>query len=398
MRVRSPRQRHISRIAVAILFTLFSWTALETLHIKRSLSLPPSSPPAELGGERVFISAIHWNSEAILRSNWSSAVVELARELGKDNVFVSIYESGSWDDTKGALRLLNAQLGESGVRTRIVLDATTHKEEVEKTPAEGEDGWIWTPTGKMELRRIRYLARQRNRALEPLWEMTDEKFDKILFVNDVVFTSDDVRQLLATREGDYAAACSLDFATPPEFYDTFALRDSEGSEPLMRTWPIFRSTASRRALQANDPVPMQSCWNGMVAMEASPFYQEQLSFRGISDSLAKHHLEGSECCLIHADNAISETKGVWLNPRVRVGYDDVAYRAVNQVPWPSSSQIVRGIWTNRLLRWLSTAYFRERKMADRVAEWQQGSNEEEVGAMCLVDEMQVLMPNGWAHV
>jgi len=68
--------------------------------------------------------------------------------------------------------------------------------------------------------------------------------------------------LLDTRGGLYAAACSLDFSKPPKFYDTFALRDAEGNEPLMQTWPYFRSRASRNAVRQGMPVPVTSCWNG----------------------------------------------------------------------------------------------------------------------------------------
>lgn len=56
-----------------------------------------------------------------------------------------------------------------------------------------------------------------------------------------------------------------------------------------------------------------------VAMDASAFYDQNLTFRGIPDDLASLHLEGSECCLIHADNPLSHSKGVFLNPNVRVG-------------------------------------------------------------------------------
>lgn len=40
--------------------------------------------------------------------------------------------------------------------------------------------------------------------------------------------------------------------------------------------------------------------------------------------MAAHHLEASECCLIHADNVLTKMKGVWINPNVRVGYDEDA--------------------------------------------------------------------------
>lgn len=79
----------------------------------------------------------------------------------------------------------------------------------------------------------------------------------------MVEQTDDVLRLLNTNDGDYAATCSLDFSKPPQFYDTFALRDSEGHEMLMQTWPYFQARESRRAILSNDAVPVSSCWNGM---------------------------------------------------------------------------------------------------------------------------------------
>lgn len=72
-----------------------------------------------------------------------------------------------------------------------------------------------------------------------------------------------MQKLLATRNGDYAAVCSLDFAKPPAYYDTFALRDSAGYETVMPEFPYFRTGASRNAIVSGQPVPVRSCWNGI---------------------------------------------------------------------------------------------------------------------------------------
>lgn len=69
--------------------------------------------------------------------------------------------------------------------------------------------------------------------------------------------------LMDTNGGDYAAACSLDFNEPGMFYDTFALRDLEGYEALTRSWPYFQARLSRHAVMRNEPVLVQSCWNGL---------------------------------------------------------------------------------------------------------------------------------------
>lgn len=136
-------------------------------------------------------------------------------------------------------------------------------------------------------------------------------------------------------------------------------------------------------------------------MDPTPFYNTQpLTFRGIPDSLAKSHLEGSECCLIHADNPLSGTKGVWLNPNVRVGYDPASYTAMNPSDgsWISSFGIAYGLWKNRLLRWFSSPWFRESVIENRLSRWEDQSPDNiEPGPFCLADEMQVLTDYGWAH-
>ncbi|KAF3031812.1 hypothetical protein E8E12_001292 [Didymella heteroderae] len=226
------------------------------------LGAPPVEPVARRPG-RVYVAALHWNSEQILRSHWNAAVVALAHALGPENVFVTVYESGSWDDSKGALRELDGALDGLGVRRNMTLSDVTHEDVM--SPIGMGAGWVRTPRGRTELRRIPYLAQLRNWVLEPLQALArqGEKFDVVLFLNVVIFTTDDVLRLLSTNGGDFAAACSLDFSIPPRIYDTFALRDAEGHEMLTQTWPYFRAQVSRQALMANRPTPVASCWNGM---------------------------------------------------------------------------------------------------------------------------------------
>ncbi|KAI1507915.1 CAP59-mtransfer domain containing protein [Pyrenophora tritici-repentis] len=180
---------------------------------------------------------MYWNGEQALRSYWNDAVIALANALGRENVFVTVYENGSWDDSKGALRELDMALAAHQIRRNITLSETTHLDEI--SVVNRGSGWVDTPRGRRELRRIPYLSRLRNWTLESLQELArqGERFDKVLFLNDVMFEVEDVFRLLHTNNGDFAAACSLDFSSPPQLYDTFALRDAEGHEPLMQTWP-----------------------------------------------------------------------------------------------------------------------------------------------------------------
>lgn len=411
--------RHLARRTLyrrLLVALLLFWTlrdSLQYLHLQRRLK---SQPVRQIEPQSVYVASTHWNNAKILKDHWNGQIIDLVKHVGSENVFVSVYESGSWDDSKTALRQLQDALNALDIPNSIVLDPTTHKDEINARPA--GYGWIDTPRGRKELRRIPYLANLRNKSLEPLAKLYEQgqRFDKILFLNDVVFDVDDVLSLLATNDGAYAAACALDFSKPPSLYDTFAMRDLEGHEPMMPSWPYFRSRSSRDALIAGQPVPVASCWNGMVVMEAEPFYglDSPLRFRGIPDSLADFHLEGSECCLIYEDNPLTASRGVWVNPDVQVGYNKAAYDVMRTRPFPRSfPSYLKRIWENRLRRWFTTDWFTQRAVKSRLSAWEylrrdqseqegdkeRGAAEEaKTGPTCLINEMQVLVGNGWAHV
>jgi hypothetical protein len=135
-------------------------------------------------------------------------------------------------------------------------------------------------------------------------------------------------------------------------------------------------------------------------MPIAPFISKTpLRFRGLTDSLAASHLEASECCLIHADNPLSASKGVFLNPSVRVGYSGTAYDAVNS---PESAlsplQIYRAIWDNRIRRWFTSVWWKEGEVQKRMTAWTKATGEKEPGGFCSVNEMQVIKENGWKHI
>lgn len=168
-------------LLVSIIFHIFEVAQILCCH------LSPTDEFVTQRSERVYIASIHWNNEQILRSHWNDAVIALANALGRENVFITIYESGSWDDSKGALRELDMALAAHNIRRNITLSETTHLDEI--SVMEKGSGWIDTPRGRRELRRIPYLSRLRNWALRPLQELArqGEQFDKVLFLNDVVF-------------------------------------------------------------------------------------------------------------------------------------------------------------------------------------------------------------------
>ncbi|RAL05095.1 uncharacterized protein BO80DRAFT_452026 [Aspergillus ibericus CBS 121593] len=281
--------------------------------------------------EKVFIAAsLYDHTGELARGHWGDSVVRLIELLGPDNVFLSIYENDSGPEGENALRELAERVT---CRKAIVFEEHL---DLAGLPT------VAVPGGSRRIKRIEYLAEVRNRALRPLDDHPEVRYDRLLYLNDVAFHPLDALQLLfstnAAEDGtaQYRAACAVDFINPFKFYDTMGL-------PF---FPWFSSAGhglSRQdVLAGKDAVRVRSCWGGMVAFDATFFqrgaksptagvqalgYEEGTSparFRASRDTF----WEASECCLIHADiqkpqtdvEEITDT-GIYLNPYVRVAYD-----------------------------------------------------------------------------
>jgi len=92
------------------------------------------------------------------------------------------------------LSQLSVELERLGVEKSIIFTDRTHEDEVKRTPAPGEEGWVWTSRGMKELRRIPFMAGLRNKVMGVMRGLAmregEEKrvFDKVLWLNDVIFT------------------------------------------------------------------------------------------------------------------------------------------------------------------------------------------------------------------
>jgi hypothetical protein len=150
---------------------------------------------------------MHFNNAEILKSHWNNAVIGLTEKFGPKNVFVSIFESGSWDDSKEVLRDLDRELEKLGVPHRIEVSDKTHQDELDN--GDKGEGWIDTPRDKRELRRIPYLSRLRNKTIKDLLELHKQgtEFDKVLFLNDVVFTVNSHESHVASWAGADVRVC-----------------------------------------------------------------------------------------------------------------------------------------------------------------------------------------------
>jgi hypothetical protein len=176
-------------LKLALVFLIWTFIEAELIYYRIARAELESRARAVLDKPaRVYIASLHWNNEKILRSAWNEAVLDLVKAFGPDNVFVSIYESGSWDNTKGALLELDQELQKAGAGRKIILEDETHSDLIAGPP--GKEGWIAVPGGKLEPRRIPYLSRLRNLSLQPLLELAENgtTFDHVLFLGDVMFT------------------------------------------------------------------------------------------------------------------------------------------------------------------------------------------------------------------
>jgi hypothetical protein len=135
------------------------------------------------------------NCAPLLSRYWIPALLGLIDKLGAENVYVSILENGSVDETRELLMGLRANLTGRKVDYTIRFEddfrdgVTFEKDGLLKRLLGREgtgDNWIMTDKGWFP-RRISYLAELRNMVLEPL-QNSSQQFDKVLFINDVIFS------------------------------------------------------------------------------------------------------------------------------------------------------------------------------------------------------------------
>jgi len=129
--------------------------------------------------------------------------------VGRHDVFLSIYESNSEDETQTLLHGFNESMAKLEVNHRIL-------------SVQGDPGGQW-PYGSAP-ERIQFLAHARNMALEPLQSSDNsirlpnwQEYTKVIFLNDIVFQWQDVANLINTRvEGEeegYDMACAMDYGS-----------------------------------------------------------------------------------------------------------------------------------------------------------------------------------------
>lgn len=323
----------------------------ETLRVARCAAKYPPRALDELlgalrgvGGEppRVFFAALLHNSATLL-PGWTAALDRAIGLLGPARTHVSVLESGSSDGTDARLREWASRLSARGVANTILTGA--------------EPPTVFRPfrRGDRRLLRIEFLATLRNEVLAPmLAHNTTAAFDRLVFINDVVFCAGDVLRLLAHGAVSGATlACGLDFhrtdaVGESDFYDKWVQTDLDGRHALP---PTIGSGAHERELHkrpgawltkaaesakcgAPAPAPcggareapsqVYCCWNGVAAFDAAPFYAgARFRWAAGLDPAAGGSAEcgASECGLICKDLWRLGQGRVVLDPTVQVAYE-----------------------------------------------------------------------------
>lgn len=286
------------------------FTTLTFLYLITQPTYPLSGPGSELNEQHpannststYFFSANFYNSQDILPAFFDQ-FLQLSDYLGRDNVYISIYESNSHDNTKDLLHHFDDALTRLSIPHTVIADDST-----QKPFFVGNE-------------RINYLASVRNLTLAPLTRQLDERFnhfDKIVFLNDVFYDWFSVVRLLNTRNGAYDQVCAFDYFKIG-LYDTWVTRDT-CSRRTKVVWPYYQDAHSIDLLRRGEPIPVNSCWNGITAFDASWFVDRS----GDSDPIRFRVLDEcvtSECLLSSYDIHRKSHKQpeIYMNPLVPTG-------------------------------------------------------------------------------
>jgi hypothetical protein len=309
------------------LLSLWAYTKGLSSPFPTASSLVASSPTLQAHRARnasYFIAASFWNNDEVLDS-WTAQTLELIDVLGRPNVYVSLTENDSEDNTASKLLHFGRELTRRGVAHSV--NITT---DLRGDPPENP----WHSIRH----RMGYMANLRNGALEPLGQL-NRRFENVVLLNDVVYHHTDVLKLVAavggddvnvngahaTRPGKRRMACSIDM-DGATLYDTWVLRDRCG-RTASGFWPFFASERDRRAVREQRVLEVGTCWNGIVVLDGDMLLEPPLRSSDAgwdADTLRFQQPPEciiSECMLLPL--AITNVTGgapVVMDPSVIVGY------------------------------------------------------------------------------
>ena len=272
---------------------------------------------------KYFITSCVFNMESIM-VDYINEMKKLINYLGKENIIISIVENGdSTDKTRDYLIQFQKYLNESNIKNKFII---THViEDPRKNATNKKD---------KDYGRIQFITRLRNKCMEFLYQIPNLDFDntKIIYFNDIVFSYEDVIKLLSTNQEDYDAVCAMDYYF--SLYDNWVAIDLEGNS-LRSGFPYFINKEAQDQLINKKPIRIFSCWNGLIAFNASGFKNRKIKFRleKMNNNL-NYHINSynnhdfdyeSECTYFHIDlHSLGYTKR-FINTDIRVAYSHIYY-------------------------------------------------------------------------
>ena len=185
---------------------------MPTAALMAKRKLRPYSIAAKPSQRRfVYVAVNLRNCAGLLEYVWAPRLLQLIEKLGRQKVFVSLYESGSSDTTPNVTEALGVNLTARGIKHHIVTN--------------GERRPRWNPHS---IPRILFLSRMRNYAMKPFYDGIGNLTTHVLFLNDVHFEADGIVDLIDTFGGQYDGVCATDFDGWGNFYDVWVSHDLEG--------------------------------------------------------------------------------------------------------------------------------------------------------------------------
>ena len=251
---------------------------------------------------RLYVAALIHNN-AVIIDEWIESVVKLTEAFPE--TYVSVLESGSVDGSDLALDEMRTQLKAIGVRHRIVSGEEGNR----------RAGRVFKPGDPSSGNRISFLSRLRNVVLEPLIHMRNEgeHFDKVVFLNDVLFCVGDVRRLLAHSAN---IACGYDF-NGASFWDNWVM-DYGASPAALHKCTRDGTHFPGEACPNSDPLRVSCCWNGLAVFDAEIIYAGVQFRRGKPDL---KECSNSECSIFCRDAHSRGFDRVIVDPAVQVAYN-----------------------------------------------------------------------------
>ena len=266
---------------------------------------------------KFYITSNIINVENIIES-YITEMKKLINYLGENNVIISIIENGdSKDNTRKYLEDFKDYLDTKNIINKISLT-----KEIDY-PNSKIKQFLKTPPSRIE-----YYSKLRNKCLELLYELNNVDFDNtiVIFFNDVVFSYEDIINLLSTNNEDFDAVCGFDMINN-FFYDIWVTIDLDGNR-LNSHFPFFLNKEGQDLVIYHRPIRVFSCWNGVIAFKASPLKHRKVEFRyKVNNTIPKYrlinqnkHYYESECTYFHIDLFSLGYSKKFINPDVRVSY------------------------------------------------------------------------------